>query len=182
MMETRKEKEVEVDESKKAINEEIEKGQVDGGKFLTFMLKGEEYGVEILTVREIIGIIDITSVPQTPPYVKGVINLRGKVIPIIDLRLKFKIEETEYTNETCIIVVDVNNILMGIVVDTVSEVINIDSADVEPAPSFGEKINTEYIMGIGKMKGEVKILLDVSMVLTSEDFVILEDMLDVASA
>jgi len=137
------------------------------GKYLTFGLGGEEYGLEILKVKEIIGIMDITMVPQTPEFVKGVINLRGKVIPVVDLRLKFTMPTSKYTRETCIIVVDVENILMGIIVDTVSEVMDIQGKDIEPAPSFGSNINTDFIMGIGKLKEKVVILLDIEGVLSN---------------
>ena len=144
------------------------------GKFLTFLLKDEEYGLEILKVREIIGVMDITTVPQTPNHVKGVINLRGKVIPVIDLRLKFGFESEEYGQRTCVIVVDVNGLEMGIVVDTVSEVMDIGSGNIEETPSFGTRLNTDYILGMGKVGGKVKILLDIGKVLTSEDLVMME--------
>lgn len=144
------------------------------GKYLTFVLRGEEYGLEILKVREIIGVLDITPVPQTPTFVKGVINLRGKVIPVVDLRLKFGMPPAEYTKETCVIVVDVNGMLMGTVVDTVSEVIDIAESDIEPAPSFGVKINTGFILGMGKIKGKVKILLDIDRVLSTEELALVE--------
>ena len=154
--------------------EKMEQVCVEGGKFLTFKLKGEEYGLEILKVKELIGMMSITPVPQTPGFVKGVINLRGKVIPVIDLRCKFAMEEEEYTDETCIIVVDINDILMGIVVDTVSEVLDISSENIEPTPSFGTKLNTDYILGIGKVNGDVKILLNADKVLTSEELVMVD--------
>ena len=140
------------------------------GKYLTFKLADEEYGLEILKVREIMGMMDITMVPQTPDYLKGVINLRGKVIPVIDLRLKFNMPECDYTKETCIIVVDVEEILMGIIVDTVSEVLDIGGAEIEPPPKFSSNIRTDYIMAIGKAKGSIKILLDISKVLSVEEF------------
>ena len=146
------------------------------GKFLTFELGKEEYGVEILTVREIIGIMDITTVPQTPEYMKGVINLRGKVIPVIDLRLKFSMEEETHTQETCIIVVEVNNTLIGIVVDNVSEVLEIKKEEIEPSPSFGQSIDTKFIMGLGKAKGKIIILLDIGKVLSSEELKMVENM------
>lgn len=144
------------------------------GKYLTFVLRGEEYGLEILKVREIIGVLDITPVPQTPAFVKGVINLRGKVIPVVDLRLKFGMPAAEYTKETCVIVVDGNGILMGTVVDTVSEVIDIAGKDIEPAPSFGGKISANFILGMGKIKGKVKILLDIDRVLSAEELILAE--------
>ena len=139
------------------------------GKYLTFVLNKEEYGLEILKVREIIGVMDITPVPQTPPFVKGIINLRGKVIPVVDLRLKFTMPEIEYTKETCIIVVDLVSRLMGIIVDTVSEVLDITAKDIEPTPSLGSDIKTDFILGMGKIKGKVKILLDINRVLTFDE-------------
>ncbi len=146
------------------------------GKFLTFVLCGEEYGLEILKVREINGLIDITSVPQMPDYMKGVINLRGKVIPIIDLRLKFSLPEADYTKETCIIVVDVQDTLIGIVVDTVSEVVDVTAKEIEPAPHMGHQVSTDFILGLAKIKGQVKILLDVEKVLRTEELEAAEQM------
>lgn len=141
------------------------------GKYLTFVLGDEEYGLEILKVREIIGLMEITCVPQTPEFIKGVINLRGKVIPVIDLRLKFGMKEAEPTEETCIIVVDINTTLMGILVDTVSEVLDITAGEIEPPPAFGGDISTEFILGMGKIKGNVKILLDIGKVLSPEELI-----------
>jgi purine-binding chemotaxis protein CheW len=143
------------------------------GKYLTFSLAGEEYGIGILKVKEIIGMMPITVVPQTPPYIKGVINLRGKVIPVIDLRLKFGFTAAEFTERTCIIVVEIattgRTILMGIVVDSVSEVLNIKAADIEATPSFGTKLDTEFILGMAKAGGSIKILLDIDRILSSEE-------------
>ena len=144
------------------------------GEFLTFLLAKEEYGIEILKVREIIGLMDITTVPQTPDYVKGVINLRGKVITVIDLRLKFSMPEAVYTQETCIIVVEVGNALVGIVVDSVSEVLHINSSEIEKAPKFGQAIDTEFILGLGKAKGKIVILLDIEKVLSFEELEMVE--------
>jgi purine-binding chemotaxis protein CheW len=141
-----------------------------GGKFLTFFLRGEEYGLEILKVQEIIGMMGVTPVPRTPEFVCGVINLRGKVIPIVDLRLKFGMERAEQTEETCIIVVQANGVQIGIVVDKVSEVLNIAGKDIEDAPSFGTEVNTDYILGIGKSESRIKLLLDIDRVLIREDF------------
>lgn len=142
-------------------------------KYLTFELAGEEYGVEVLKVREIIGLIPITRVPRTPDFVKGVINLRGKVVPVVDLRLRFSLPEAEYTERTCIIVVDVHGhtgkVLMGIVVDSVSEVLSISEKEIEPTPSFGVQVNTDFILGMAKIKGDVKTLLDINKVLTSSE-------------
>jgi purine-binding chemotaxis protein CheW len=150
------------------------------GKYLTFGLGGEEYGLEILKVKEIIGIMNITSVPQTPKYLKGVINLRGKVIPVIDLRSKFGMDYLDYNERTCIIVVEIvnksgNKVIMGIVVDSVSEVLNIKAEEIEDTPTFGVSLNTDYILGMAKVRGTVKILLDIDKVLTS-DAVILENL------
>ena len=143
------------------------------GKYLTFTLANEEYGIGILKIKEIIGMMPITPVPQTPEFVKGVINLRGKVIPVVDLRLRFGMEEIEYTERTCIIVVEIagqaGTVLIGIVVDSVSEVLNIKGEDIEDTPTFGTKLNTDYILGMAKMEGGVKILLDIDRVLTGEE-------------
>jgi len=140
------------------------------GKYLTFSLGEEEYGIGILKIKEIIGMMNITSVPQMGAHVKGVINLRGKVIPVVDLRLRFGMPEIDYTERTCIIVLEIavagDKVLIGVVVDAVSEVLNIRSTDIEPPPSFGTTVDTGYILGMAKMNGGVKILLDVNQVLT----------------
>ncbi len=149
------------------------------GKYLTFSLADEEYGIGILKIKEIIGMMAVTSVPQTPAFVKGVVNLRGKVIPVIDLRMKFGMAETAYTERTCIIVVEIegedSTVKIGIVVDSVSEVLNIKGEEIESAPTFGTKLNTEYIRGMAKLKGGVKILLDINRVLSSEEVTVLEN-------
>ncbi|MBW1915910.1 MAG: purine-binding chemotaxis protein CheW [Deltaproteobacteria bacterium] len=148
------------------------------GKYLTFSLAEEEYGIGILKIKEIIGMMPITTVPQTPEFVKGVINLRGKVIPVVDLRLRFGMEAIDYTERTCIIVVEIEGesdvVLIGIVVDAVSEVLNIKGEDVENTPTFGTKLNTDYILGMAKMEGGVKILLDIDRVLSADEVAILE--------
>jgi purine-binding chemotaxis protein CheW len=144
-----------------------------GGKFLTFFLAGEEYGLEILKVHEIIGMLPITRVPRTPDFIRGVINLRGKVIPVVDLRLKFGMEAGQQTDETCIIVVQANGVQMGTLVDKVSEVLDIAAEDIEDAPSFGMEVNTEYILGIGKTAGKIKILLDIDRVLSTQEVIAL---------
>jgi purine-binding chemotaxis protein CheW len=141
-------------------------------KYLTFTLDDEDYGIGLLKVREIIGIMDITPLPHTPPYVKGIINLRGRIIPVVDLRQKFGLEWTEYTQRTCIIVVEVSSrsgpMQIGVVVDFVSEVLPIQAADIDPPPSIGGSVDTRYIQGIGKVKGRVKILLEIDQVLAGE--------------
>jgi len=209
------------------------------GKYLTFSLADEEYGIGILMIREIIGMLPITAVPQTPKFVKGVINLRGKVIPVVDLRLRFGMEEIEYTERTCIIVIETqtlylakcwevkncskkdcpayksrnlrcwlvsgtfcrdeiqgsyhekieecrkcdvykkaqnhNSMLtMGIVVDAVSEVLNIKADEIEDTPAFGTKLDTSYILGMAKIDGAVKMLLDIDRVLNAEEITLLD--------
>ena len=139
------------------------------GKYLTFALSEEEYGLPVLKVREIIKIMDITAVPQVPEYVKGVVNLRGKVIPVVDLRLKFGFPAQDYTERTCIIVVEValatGARMMSIIVDHVSEVLNVTAEEIEQTPEFGDEIQTDYMKGIAKVQGQVKILLDLDRVL-----------------
>jgi purine-binding chemotaxis protein CheW len=143
------------------------------GKYLVFQLAREEFGVQVLKVREIMGLQEITAVPQTPGFVKGVINLRGKVIPVIDLRRKFGLEDAEYTQRTCIIVVQVNQasgpMQMGAVVDGVAEVLNIQESEIEDMPDFGAEMTLPHILGMAKVKGRVKILLDIDRVLTSQE-------------
>jgi purine-binding chemotaxis protein CheW len=143
------------------------------GKYLTFTLDEEEYGIGILKIKEIIGMMPITPVPQTPEFVKGVINLRGKVIPVVDLRLRFGMDSIDYNERTCIIVVEIDGqagtVMIGIVVDSVSEVLNIKGEDIEDTPTFGTKLNTDYILGMAKMEGSVKILLDIDKVLTGKE-------------
>jgi purine-binding chemotaxis protein CheW len=143
------------------------------GKYLTFALADEEYGLPVLRVREIIKMMDITEVPQVPSHIKGVLNLRGKVIPVIDLRLKFGLSQGEITSRTCIIVVEValsaSRVMMGIIVDHVSEVLNIGAEEIEQTPEFGERVCTNYMKGMSKVKGTVKILLDLDRVLGTDD-------------
>jgi purine-binding chemotaxis protein CheW len=141
-----------------------------GGKFLTFFLDDDEYGFEILKVQEIIGMVSVTPVPQTPPFVQGVINLRGKAMPIIDLRLKFAMPAVPQTEETCIIVVRAQGVAMGIVVDKVSEVLDIATEDIDVL-SCGAAINTDYILGIGKAASTVTVLLDIDKVLSTNEVV-----------
>jgi len=155
-------------------NEMLEKAKAAGGKFLTFFLAGEEYGIEILSVHEIIGMMPITCVPGTPDYICGIINLRGKIIPIVDLRCKFGMESKAQTAETCIIVVHVQGVEVGTVVDRVSEVIHIAAEDIAPPPSFGKDVNTDYILGIGKSQSKVKILLNIDRVIATDQIVQLQ--------
>jgi purine-binding chemotaxis protein CheW len=151
------------------------------GKYLTFVIGKEEFGVGVLKVREIMGVQDITALPQTPLYLKGVINLRGKVTPVIDLRLKFGLPGIDYTQRTCIIVVQVRGIsgpiLLGVVVDDVSEVLTIAPGDIEDTPDFGVNVATDYILGMARVKGKVKILLDIDQVLTRREIHRLESVI-----
>lgn len=153
--------------------------EIIGGKFLTFLLGSEEYGIPIQKIKEIIGIMDITNIPRSPVFIKGVINLRGKIIPVLDLRLKFELGEKEYNQRTCIIVVELNfadsTRLMGIVVDTVSEVVNIQKSEVELPPQYGCLVDTTFLTGMGKVKGKVVLLLDIDQVLSSEEKVQLNE-------
>lgn len=148
------------------------------GKQLTFPLVDEEYGISILGVKEIIGMMPITSVPRTPEFVKGVINLQGKVISVMDLRLKFSMEAIPYSDRTCIIVVEIESqdstVLIGIVVDAVSEVLSINEDDIEEILTFGTKLDTDYILGLAKMEGRVKILLDIDRVMSAEEIGMLD--------
>ncbi len=160
---------------RKKIEAVVTKDKTKEGKYLSFVLNNEVYGIEILKVREIIGLMDVTSVPQTPDYMKGVINLRGKVIPVIDLRLKFSMPEEEHTQETCTIVVEVDNTFIGTIVDSVSEVMEINGNDIEDAPQFGQGIDTNFIMGLGKTKKTIVILLDIAKVLSADELAMVEE-------
>ena len=143
------------------------------GKYLTFFLGSETYGIPVLKVREIISMLPITQVPQVPAYMKGVINLRGKVIPVVDLRTKFSLPEVEATSNTCIVVVQIEGAdsqikLIGLIVDAVEEVANIAQTEIEPTPDFGNSINVQYILGMAKIKGSVKSLLDIDKIIAAE--------------
>ncbi len=168
-----------MEESTEIMDQAVKAMEEKEGKYLTFSLAEEEYGIGILKIKEIIGMMAITTVPQTPKFVKGVINLRGKVIPVIDLRLRFGMEPMDYTERTCIIVVEIDGtaertVQIGIVVDAVSEVLNITGKDIEDTPTFGTKLDTTYILGMAKMEGGVKILLDIDRVLNGNEMSALE--------
>ncbi len=153
------------------------------GKYLTFHLGKEEFAIKVMRVREIMGVPEINAVPQTPAYVKGVINLRGKVIPVVDLRMKFGLAEAEYTQRTCIVVVNVDGSLvdrsaqqpasvqlqMGVIVDAVAEVLTLQASDIEDTPDFGSGVALPYLLGMAKTKGKVKILLDINRVLSAQE-------------
>jgi len=151
-----------------------------GSRFLSFVLSEEEYCIEILKIKEIMGMTDITAVPQTPGFIKGVINLRGQIIPIIDLRLKFEMPAKEYSDRTCIIVVELtyqNELMyMGIVVDSIQEVINIPEEKISSVPYINAKIHSDYIKGIAETGDTIKIVLDIMKVLTDEEFVLVKDL------
>jgi purine-binding chemotaxis protein CheW len=166
-----------------SLREETRRADTDtrAGKYLTFQLAREEYAIQVLKVREIMGVQHITTVPQTPVDVKGVINLRGKVIPVTDLRLKFGLPEGEYTPRTCIIVVQLQGetvTQVGIIVDEVCEVLSLAEADIQDTPDFGRGITTPYLLGMAKVKGRVKILLDIDHVMSARDLQGIEAMLN----
>jgi len=143
------------------------------GKYLTFKLASEEYGIALLKVKEIIGMMPLTKVPRTPDFIRGVINLRGTVIPVVELRRKFGMETVPDTEETCIIVVEMKTkekkFAMGILVDSVSEVLDIAGENIEEAPNFGIVIDTAFILGMAKRQGGVSILLNIEKVITGEE-------------
>ncbi|MBL0161719.1 MAG: purine-binding chemotaxis protein CheW [Bryobacterales bacterium] len=152
---------------------DVPAGRQRQGKYLVFQLGKEEFGVRVVKVREIMGLQEITSVPQTQDFVRGVINLRGKVIPVIDLRRKFRLDDLEDTQRTCIVVLQVahegGDIMMGVIVDGVSEVLTIQENEIEDTPEFGDDVQMPYILGMAKVKGAVKILLDIDQVLTNNE-------------
>lgn len=152
------------------IVESLETGEdTQKGKFLTFLLGKEVYAIEIKFVIEIIGIQPITGVPELPEYVKGIINLRGKIIPVMDVRLRFRKEPREYNDRTCIIVVEVGNILLGLIVDNISEVISIPDEEVVPPPEINKGTESKYIKGIGKVGSNVKLILDCEKLMNDKD-------------
>lgn len=151
------------------INEEMEEEDTLKGRFLTFSLENQAYGIEIKYVTEIIGIQPITEVPEVPPYIKGIINLRGKIIPVIDVRIKFKRKAIEYDDRTCIIVVDIQNLSVGLIVDNVSEVITISDENIVPPPDYKTGFQNRYIKGIGKVGSDIKLLLDCNKLLKDDE-------------
>ncbi|HYX10295.1 MAG TPA: chemotaxis protein CheW [Bacteroidales bacterium] len=147
------------------LNEKEESIYITGGKFLSFFLGKEEYTIPILKVQEIIGLMSITPVPKMPDYIRGVLNLRGKIVPVMKLRTRFGLEEIEDTNETCIIVIHQDKYLMGVLVDKVSEVVDIETGEIEEVPSVGVADQSEYLAGLGKARDSVKMILEVQKVL-----------------
>lgn len=150
-------------------DEEEENEDTQEDKYLTFVLNKEDFGIEIRYVTEIIGIQNITEVPDMPPYVKGVINLRGKVIPVMDIRLRFGVEERAYDDRTCIIVININEQPVGLIVDRVLEVLDIPKGEIEPPPKMRKGKNNKFIQGMGKVGDQVKILLDANKLLFDEE-------------
>ncbi|MGK5094651.1 chemotaxis protein CheW [Deltaproteobacteria bacterium TL4] len=143
--------------------------ETSGGKLLTFALAEQEYGIPILETREVVGLMPIESVPQTPPFVKGVINLRGKIIPVISLRSKFNKPEQEFCKETCIVVVDIHNTLTGMIADSLSGVLTVQVDAFEERPQMGHNVRTEFIVGMVKQGKRVIIVLDMEKILANED-------------
>jgi purine-binding chemotaxis protein CheW len=150
-----------------------------GSRYLSFVLNDEEYCIEILKIKEIMGMTMITPIPQTPQFIKGVINLRGQIIPIIDLRLKFEMDYKDYADRTCIVVVELDYdgqlTLMGVVVDSIQEVINIPKEKISEVPYINAKIKSEYIQGIAETGDRIKIILDITKVLSQDEFVLIKD-------
>lgn len=158
------------------LEEFMEQEDTQKGKFLTFSIGKEVYGIEIRYVTEIIGVQPITEVPEVPAYVRGIINLRGKIIPVIDVRLKFKKEFKDYNDRTCIIVIDILNICVGLIVDNVAEVLNIPEDGIVPPPDSKTGFHNRYIKGIGKIGNEVKLLLDCEKILSEDEVEVIEAM------
>lgn len=152
-----------------------ENGDSQEGKYLTFALGKEEYGIQIRHVTEIIGIQNVTDLPDMPSFVKGIINLRGKVIPVVDVRLRFGLPEREYDDRTCIVVVNIRNSSVGLIVDSVSEVVDIAAEQIEPPPQVRKDQNSRYIEGLGHVGETVKILLGILNLLHDEDLAIIEE-------
>lgn len=147
------------------------------GRFLTFPLGNESYGIEIMYVTEIIGIQEITEIPELPDYINGIINLRGKIIPVMDVRLRFKKEPKEYNDRTCVIVVDIKGVALGLIVDSVSEVLSIPEEDIVVPPQMSKGYGNKYIKRIGKVGNDVKLLLDCDELLIDDDFENLKEIL-----
>ncbi len=147
------------------------------GRYLTFAIGNESYGIEVRYVTEIVGIQTITEIPELPEYVKGIINLRGKIIPVMDVRLRFKKEPKEYNDRTCVIVIDIKDLSIGLIVDTVSEVITIPEQDIVEPPQMNKGFNNRYIRNIGKVGNDVKLLLDCEMLLTADELESLTEVL-----
>ncbi len=166
-------------ESSSAVTPSLAPGDLSG-KYLTFCLRQEVYGLAILKVQEIIGVMSVTQVPRMPSFVRGVINLRGKIIPVIDLRVQFGLDAQQDTSKTCIIVVQIERdglrLTMGIIVDEVAEVTDLKDEQIEPPPSFGTSVSTEFLLGMGKVASKVVMLLDIDRILSSQELGLAEEM------
>jgi len=147
----------------------VQEEDTQKGKFLIFAIGREDYGIEIKNVLEIVGMQPITTVPQLPKYIKGMINLRGKIIPVMDIRLRFKKEEIDYDDRTCIIIVQMGEIYVGLIVDRVSEVMNISEDEFAEVPEIGSNSNNKYISSIGNTKSGVKIILDCNKIISDDE-------------
>ena len=151
--------------------------EIKGNKFLVFELSDEYYAVSVQATREIIRIMEITDVPKAPPFIKGVINLRGKIIPVIDLRIKFGLVEKQYDEKTCIIIIEINeeekSRPMGVIVDTVSEVLNIQDDEIAPPPEFNNQDQMDFLYGIGKIKDRIIWLLNLDKIVSCDELVII---------
>jgi len=148
------------------------------GRYLTFSLEDEVFGIEIKYVTEIIGMQSITKVPEVPPHIKGIINLRGKIIPVIDVRLQFGKEPVAYNDRTCIIVIDIDSVSVGLIVDNVEEVLSIDDEMISPPPSTKTGFENRFMKGIGKAAGKVQLLLDCERLLKSDEMEIVEELFE----
>ncbi len=153
---------------------------LQSGKYLTFHLTNEEYGIPIQKVKEIIGIMDITHIPKVPTFIKGVINLRGKIIPVMDLRLKFELNAQDYNQRTCIIITELGiedmKRQIGIIVDTISEVVNVQKTEIEPPPQYGSNTaGSSFLQGMGNVKDKVILLLDIDKVFNNNELVIVPE-------
>lgn len=157
-----------VEPGTKELNQQI-RLTADGSQFLTFNLGEELYGVDILRVQEIKGYTTVTKIPNTPPHIKGVLNLRGTIVPIVELRTKFRMPTIDYTVFTVIIVVVVRDKVMGLVVDSVSDVLNIDKKDIQPTPQFGAMVDVSFVNGVGKSGDKLVAILDIDRLLSEGD-------------
>lgn len=160
-------------------NEELEE-DTQKDMYMTFKSGNEYFGIGIQCVNEIIGFQEITEVPETEEYIKGLINLRGKIIPVIDVRLRFKQEPIEYNDRTCIIVIEVKSIVVGLIVEKIADVVTITEENISPPPSIGNRSNSDnkYVYGIGKVRDEVKLLLDPDKLINDTDIDAFEEMID----
>ncbi|MGI4855341.1 MAG: chemotaxis protein CheW [Janthinobacterium lividum] len=154
----------------------IENTQGDGAanEFLAFTLGGEEYGIDILKVQEIRGYEAVTRIANTPDFIKGVINLRGVIVPIVDMRIKFALGTVEYDHQTVVIILNVAQRVVGMVVDGVSDVLTLTAAQIKPAPEFGSVLNTEYLTGLGTVDDRLLILMDIERLMTSDEMALVE--------